>query len=99
MAEADIDVSARLDTGVMQRPPTADFSMLLVNAGGEPRPQRAIDPPRRGVVTAETYGGETVTLEVDVVARSGAWLCLRQSVSQDWPAWCAWVEADKVRPR
>lgn len=83
----------------MDRPPTSEYSHLLVNAGGEPRPQRAFDPPRRGIVTAETYGGDVVTLEVDVVARSGPWLCVEQDGGPAWPSWCAWVRADAVRPR
>ncbi len=81
----------------MDRPPTADYSHLLVNAGGEPRPQRAISPLRRGVATAETIGGDVVTLEVDVVGRSGRWLCVAQDGGASWSHWCAWVPADQVR--
>lgn len=73
------------------------YDMLLVNLGREPRPQKSFDPPRAGIVTSETYGGDAVTLEVLVVARSGPWLAVRQD-TPDWPAWIAWVPAERVRP-
>lgn len=73
--------------------------MLLVNEGGDPSPKRLLYPPRRGVVTGRTYGGELVTLEVGVVARSGPWLCVEQTAPPHWPSWFAWVPAGDVEPR
>jgi len=74
----------------------APYDMLLVNLDREPRPQTPLDPPRAGVVTSQTYGGDTVTLEVLVVSRSGPWLAVRQD-TPDWPEWIAWVPAERVR--
>jgi len=37
-----------------------------------------LDVPRRARVTAQTYGGDTVTVEADVIARSREWLCIAQ---------------------
>lgn len=50
--------------------------------------------PRRARVTAETYGGDVVTIVAEVVARSGEWLC----VAQDDGAWNAWVHRDCCEP-
>lgn len=45
--------------------------------------------PRRARVTAQTYGGDTVTIEADVIARSGEWLCVAQEDGES--TWNAWV--------
>lgn len=60
-------------------PETPDFSMLVVNAGGSLLVTQHYDPPHRARVTMNTYGRGEQTYELDVVARSGSWLCVRQS--------------------
>ncbi|GAA3218289.1 hypothetical protein ACFP63_08570 [Oerskovia jenensis] len=71
-------------------PESRDFSMLVVNAGGALRITQHYDPPHRARVTTHTYGRGEQTYELDVVARSGSWLCVRQS-APGWPEWLAWV--------
>lgn len=71
-------------------PETRDFSMLVVNAGGALLVTQRYDPPHRARVTTSTYGRGEQTYELDVVARSGSWLCVRQS-APGWPEWLAWV--------
>lgn len=77
----------------------ATYANLIVNACGDPTPQTIIDPPRRALVTTATYGGEYVTLELAVVARSGPWLCISQPRpgSTDWLAWVAASECKPVK--
>lgn len=75
----------------------ATYADLIVNEGGDPTPQTMIDPPRRARVTTRTYGGDHVTLELDVVARSGAWLCVAQP-RDGRPDWLAWVAASDCAP-
>lgn len=41
----------------------------------------ALDAPVRALVTARTYGGGVVALELEVARRSGTWLCVGQSAS------------------
>lgn len=74
-----------------RQPETRDFSMLVVNVPGEGRLVTArYDPPHRARVTTNTYGRGEQTYELDVVARSGSWLCVQQS-APGWPEWLAWV--------
>lgn len=54
------------------------------------------DVPRRARVTAETYGGETVSIVADVVARSGEWLCIAQPDGDG--IWNAWVHKNACTP-
>lgn len=71
-------------------PETRDFSMLVVDAGGSLLVTQHYDPPHRARVTTNTYGRGEQTYELDVVARSGSWLCVRQA-APGWPQWLAWV--------
>lgn len=80
----------------MQRP-TPDYSMLVVNEGRVPENQVMIDPPRRALVTTRIYSGETVMLELDVVAKAGPWLCVRQT-APGWDEWLAWIPAERCEP-
>ncbi|MFJ2298174.1 hypothetical protein [Oerskovia paurometabola] len=71
-------------------PKTRDFSMLVVNASPGRLVTQHYDPPHRARVTTNTYGHGEQTYELDVVARSGSWLCVRQS-APGWSEWLAWV--------
>ncbi|WP_156387937.1 hypothetical protein [Cellulomonas sp. Root137] len=73
-----------------------------IRTHAEPRGMTTLVPMRFGIVTAETYGGQVVTVPVAVVSRapappaSAAWLCVRQAVGPD-RHWLAWLPADRVR--
>ncbi|QHT56050.1 hypothetical protein GXP71_08135 [Cellulomonas sp. H30R-01] len=75
----------------------------LIRTHAEPVLMTPLSPMRFGVVAAETYGGEVVTVPVAVVSRapappeSAAWLCVRQTLGDD-RHWLAWLPADRVRP-
>lgn len=64
----------------------------------------ALDPMRFATVTAETYGGDVVTIPCAVVSRApappslAAWLCVQQPLGHD-RHWLAWVPADRVTVR
>lgn len=73
------------------------YADLVVNKGGAPEQQTMIDPPRPALVTTMTYGGTQVMLELDVVARSGPWLCVAQP-REGKPDWFAWVDASECEP-
>ena len=72
----------------------ATYADLIVNEGGDPTPQTILNPPQRARVTTLTYGGNQATLTLDVVARSGPWLCVAQP-RDGLPDWHAWVAASE----
>lgn len=51
--------------------------------------------PVRALVRAELYDGSRVVLELDVVARSAGFVCVRQE-RPGRPPWHAWVPADRA---
>ena len=60
-------------------------------------PQSVYDTPRRARVTAPTYAGDTVTLDLPVTARAPGMLCVEQH-DPDWGVWHAWVPIDACEP-
>jgi len=54
------------------------------------------DVPLRARVTAQTYGGDVVTVVADVVARSGEWLCVAQD--DNGSTWNVWVHKACCEP-
>jgi len=78
-----------------------DFTRYL-RTHPEPAGITELSPMRFGTVTAETYGGNAVSIPVAVVSRApappapAAWLCVRQTLGHD-RHWLAWVPADAVR--
>ncbi|QIK82974.1 hypothetical protein [Sanguibacter sp. HDW7] len=73
-----------------------DYSALLVTHPVD-GPQTAYERPRRALVTAPTYAGDTVTLELDVTARAHGMLCVEQH-DPTWGTWHAWVPAEACEP-
>lgn len=69
---------------------------LLAHQVLPPAACTVFEVPRRARVTAQTYGGDTVTVEADVVARSGEWLCVAQD--DGGRAWNVWVHKDCCEP-
>lgn len=65
-----------------------EFRHLLAHQA-LPQSSRMLRVPRRARVTAQTYGGDTITIEADVIARSGEWLCVAQPDGDD--TWNAWI--------
>jgi hypothetical protein len=80
----------------MARGSHPDFSGWLVTSG-DPRQQRVLVHPRRARVTAATYAGDTVTVEVDVVATAPGQVCVRQEIPGRAP-WLAWVPSGAAVP-
>lgn len=80
----------------MDRPPTPNYSMLVVNCG-EFSHQKSLDPPRPVLVTTRTYGGTVEPLVLEAVSTVPGYVCVRQSAT-GWPEWLAWVPAGDVRP-
>jgi len=72
-----------------------EFRHLLAHQAF-PQVSRMLRVPRRARVTAQTYGGDTVTIEADVIARSGEWLCVAQPDGET--PWNAWVHKDCCEP-
>ena len=58
---------ARAKVQPMERPPTLDYSMLVVNCG-EFSHQKCLDPPRPVLVTTRTYGGTVEPLVLEAVS-------------------------------
>lgn len=79
----------------MDKEPVPDFRHLVVNRG-DPPSQTVLPTPRRAQVTAQVYGGQVVTLDLDVVAVARNMVC----VSQDRPGlspWLAWIPTQQTR--
>lgn len=74
---------------------TPEFAHLIAHQVLPPASCTALSP-RRARVTAETYGGDTVTIVADVVARSGEWLCVAQPDGES--TWNAWVHKACCEP-
>lgn len=74
----------------------ADYAGWLVNHG-QPVVRRAFEPPRRALVTAETYSGAIATLELDVLFSATGLVCVRQDLPGREP-WLAWIPAECARP-
>lgn len=73
-----------------------DFSRLLYShpvVG----PSEPFDPPRRALVTAVTYGGETVLLELKVLSRARGFVCVEQH-DENWGVWLAWIPVECAEP-
>lgn len=71
---------------------------LLVTAGDPPGGGiQLVHPPRRARVTAMTYGGEVMRLELDVVARAPGRVLVAQPRAGHDP-WNAWIHASEVVP-
>lgn len=81
----------------MRTPETRDHSGLIVNQITLDAKQTMIDPPKRALVTTETYGQGVRVFERDVIARAGRWLCVRQN-DEGWGEWLAWVEETDCEP-
>lgn len=74
----------------------ADYGHLVVNHGNPPN-QTVLAAPRRARVVTATYGEPEVTLELDVVATSPGFVCVRQDrPGQD--AWNAWIPTGHAIP-
>lgn len=73
--------------------------MLIANREAELTPlhPHRLDPPRRARITASTYGGDTVTLDLDVVWVARDAVCVRQT-APGWPEWLAWIPAGDAIP-
>ena len=80
----------------MDEDATADYSRWVVNHG-DPPGQVTLPAPRRALVRADLYSGETVILELDVVARADGYVCVRQDRPGMAP-WLAWVPAEQATP-
>ena len=74
----------------------ADCSACVVNHG-EPPGQVILPAPRRALVRADLYNGETVILELDVIALAAGSVCVRQDRPGRAP-WLAWVPSDDATP-
>lgn len=69
----------------------------LVAGGTEsPRRWRPVVPARRARVTAQTYRGRTVSLDVDVVGRARGSVLIAQERPHGWPTWHTWIGADQA---
>ena len=77
-----------------RRPPP--YGELVVNHT-DPQPQTMLQPPRRARVRTRTYGGEDVTLELDVIAVSPGWVCVTQPRAGGAP-WNAWIPSRHATP-
>ena len=75
---------------------SANYDDLVFNHG-DPHPQTALRPPRRATVVTTTYGGSTVTLELDVVATSPGFVCVSQPRPGAAP-WNAWIPSSQAKP-
>lgn len=75
---------------------TGDYADLVVNLGA-PHPQTMLRPPRRARVSTRTYGGRDVVLELDVVATSPGYVCVRQPRPGRDP-WNAWIASTQAVP-
>ncbi|KGM01707.1 hypothetical protein [Cellulomonas cellasea] len=73
-----------------------DWLDLVVDSDRPARRWRPVAPPRRAHVTARTYRGRTVTLELDVVGRTRRAVLVAQARDHGWPTWHAWVGVDQV---
>jgi hypothetical protein len=76
------------------RPAVREYGNWIVTTG-DPRPQRVLERPWRGVVYGPTYDGPWVTREVDVVAVSPEHLCVQHDCD-DGGVWLAWVPKASV---
>lgn len=72
------------------------YAHLVVNHG-EPRGQRILEAPRRAKVRAQTYGGDHVALELEVVATAPGFVCVTQPRPGADP-WNAWIPAADATP-
>lgn len=81
---------------IMDEDAAADCSACLVNHG-EPPGAVMLLALRRALVRAELYHGETVILELDVIALAAGYVCVRQDRTGR-PPWLAWLPADDATP-
>ncbi|MBB2924493.1 hypothetical protein [Cellulomonas cellasea] len=82
----------------MPQPTSSEPDWLdLIITVGHPNPpgQHPEDPPRRATVTTRTYRGETVTLELDVLARAPGHVQVAQPRDGQEP-WKAWISSGDV---
>ncbi|EYR63450.1 hypothetical protein N866_20520 [Actinotalea ferrariae CF5-4] len=63
----------------------------------DPQGPAMLAPPRRAVVTTETYGGHRITVQAFAIARAPGYVCVQQHLPGRSP-WNAWVPEDRVRP-
>lgn len=80
----------------MDRGPHPDFATWVVTHG-DPKAKAMLERPRRALVTTRTYAGDTVLLELDVVARAKGYVCVRQELAGRGP-WHAWIPAEQAVP-
>lgn len=73
-----------------------EYADLVVNRG-DPHPQTPLRPVRRARVSTRTYGGVDVVVELDVVATSPGFVCVRQPREGREP-WNAWIPARDAVP-
>lgn len=76
-------------------PEPSSFGHLLAHQAS-PLSCSMFEVPRRARVTAETYGGDVVSIEADVIARSREWLCVAQEGGDG--VWNVWVHRDACEP-
>lgn len=77
-------------------PDATSYADLVVNHG-DPHPQTILRPSRRARVTARTYGGREVVLELDVVATAPGFVCVTQPRAGQAP-WNAWIPSTQAVP-
>lgn len=76
--------------------PAETFEHLDVTHG-DPPAKRMLQRPRRAVVTARTYGGDVVRMELDIVARAKSLVCVCQDRAGADP-WHEWIPEENARP-
>lgn len=77
--------------------PEPDWYDLIVTVGDPVGKPELLRSPRRARVTTTNYRGETVTLELDVVARAPGHVLVAQPREGKDP-WNAWIRASDAVP-
>lgn len=77
--------------------PEPDWHHLIVTMGDPQGKPELLRPPRRAQITTTNYRGETVVLELDVVARTPGHVLVAQPREGQEP-WNAWIRAGDAVP-
>lgn len=77
--------------------PEPDWYDLIVTVGDPDGKPELLRPPRRARVTTTNYRGETVVLDLDVVARAPGHVLVAQPREGQEP-WHAWIRSSEAVP-
>lgn len=77
--------------------PEPDWYDLIVTVGDPQGKPELLRPPRRARVTTTNYRGQTVVLELDVVARAPGHVLVAQPREGQEP-WNAWIRSGDAVP-